>query len=201
MFPHFWWWKSCKDKSLSFECGHFVQAQLELGESHYEGSRYILTTWLFFFPLLWTCAQWQGTTAPLLLQLAWDKWKRKSETGAAKEATELYPKSQRATYLSAPLWVSHILACTCLWQSRGLPPTTNSPQTSILRSQGERPGDPHSSRMIDRAAARRKGSCDETEKERSVYPCPLCAFNYLPSCLLWPCPHNRVLTGAVSRQH
>lgn len=38
------------------------------------------------------------------------------------------------------------------------------------------------------------------EKERSVYPCPLCAFNHLPSCLPQPCPHNRVLTGAVSRQ-
>lgn len=62
-------------------------------------------------------------------------------------------------------------------------------------------GDPHSSRMIDRATARRKGSCDEREKEGSVHPCPLCAFNYLPSCLARPCPHNRVLTGAVSRQH
>lgn len=38
------------------------------------------------------------------------------------------------------------------------------------------------------------------EKERSVYPCPLCAFNHLPSCLPQPCPHNGVLTGAVSRQ-
>lgn len=30
--------------------------------------------WILFFPLLWTCAKWQGTTTPLLRQLARDKW-------------------------------------------------------------------------------------------------------------------------------
>ncbi len=39
---------------------------------------------------------------------------------------------------------------------------------------------------------RKKGVCTHV---------PFCAFNYLPSCLPRPCPHNRVLTGAVSRQH
>lgn len=78
----------------------------------------------------------------------------------------------------------------------GLPPTTLQPQ-----EPRRGPSDPHSPKMINRASARRKGSCDEREKERSVYPCRLCAFNHHPSCLPWPCPHNRVLTGAVSRQH
>lgn len=31
-------------------------------------------------------------------------------------------------------------------------------------------GDPHSWRMIDRAAARRKASCDEREKEKECVP-------------------------------
>lgn len=74
------------------------------------------------------------------------------------------------------------------------PPFPDSPPFPVLWSWG----DPHSWRMIDRAAARRKGSCDVREKERSVYPCPSLCF-YLPSCLPRPCPHNRVLTGAVSR--
>lgn len=91
--------------------------------------------------------------------------------------------------------------------SRSLVSPTPPPDpldSTTLRTQELRRGlgiPIHSSRMIDRAAARRKGSCEGRKKERSVYPCPLCAFNYHPSCLPQPCPHNRVLTGAVSRQH
>ena len=92
----------------------------------------------FFLPLLWTCVKWQGTTAPLLQKLQPEtNEQRKSGTGEAEEATELPPKSLRATYLSAPLWASHILACTCLWRSRSLvrpsSPTPDSPLPSLLQ--------------------------------------------------------------------
>lgn len=159
-------------------------------------------TWLFFSPLLWTCAKWQQTTAPSPQPETNDQ--RKSRTEGTEEASEHHPYSLRATYLSSPLWASHILACTCLWRSRGLvstPPPLQTPHHRPSSGAEERPGDPHSSRMIDRAAARRKGSCDEREKEKECVPCSLCAFNHLLSCLPQPCQHNRVLTGAVSRQH
>lgn len=41
-------------------------------------------------------------------------------------------------------------------------------------SWGEALGIPHSRRMIDRAAARRKGSCDERERKKCVPMSPLC---------------------------
>lgn len=80
----------------------------------------------------------------------------------------------RATYLSAPLWASHILACTCLWRSRifvSLP-------TFALRSIGAA-GHPHSHRRWSTGEKQgEKASCGEIEKDKNVYPCPLCAFNY-----------------------
>lgn len=79
------------------------------------------------FPLLflWIWETWRGTTPPL----AWDKWTT-GGTSATEEASELHPESLRATYLSAPLWAIHILACTCLWWARTLvkpPPPLTSP--------------------------------------------------------------------------
>lgn len=76
-------------------------------------------------------------------------------------------------------------------------PSTLHPQK--LRKHS---GIPIHPRMIEWAWTRRKGSCDEREKEKRVCThVPFCAFSYHPSCLPRPCPHNRVLTGAVSRQH
>lgn len=92
----------------------------------------------------------------------------------------------RAPRLSAPLWGSQILVAP-VFGSSGFLELRRSPGIPIHVgwSTGPQP-------EVKAAVMR--------EKERSVCPCPLCAFNHLPSCLPQPCPHNRVLTGAVSRQ-
>lgn len=151
-------------------------------------------------------ARRQGTTTALLLQLAEDKrpeeeWNR-SNRGSHWAPSSLW-EQLICQHHYEPLisWPAPVFGGPGFWWAP--PPLSHSrlPHHPSPSGVEERPGDPHSWRMIDRAAARRKGSCDEREKERSVYPCPLCAFNHLPSCLPRPCPHNRVLTEAVSRQH
>lgn len=142
--------------------------------------------------------------------LAWDK---RAEEERGLEGLRKPPSSIHALWEQLicqhhyePLisWPAPVFGGPGFWRTPPLllllPPDSTPP--SILRSWGKGgQADPHSSRMIDRAAARRKGSCDEREKEKECVPCSLCAFNYLISCLPQPCQHNRVLTGAVSRQH
>lgn len=128
--------------------------------------------------------RWRSTTAPFAPGVETNE-----AGGGVNWGSRGAPSSQpvRATRLSAPLWGSHILACTCLWRV-GIFGVQEKPWGSPVHvgwSTGPQPE--------EKAAVMR-------EKERIVYPGPLCAFNHLPSCLPQPCPHNRVLTGAVSRQ-
>lgn len=209
LVPHCWRsnrWQSFTQELL-LKCFHTCgEGVRELGRFHCDVNRYILAA-LVFYVCFEDGAKWQGATSPLLQR---QTSRGGSGCGATKKATELHPKSLRATCLSAPLWGSHTLVSTCLWQSRSLvtPPLLDPslffrlPSTLHPQKLRKHSGIPIHPRMIEWAWTRRKGSCDEREKEKRVCThVPFCAFSYHPSCLPRPCPHNRVLTEAVSRQH
>lgn len=107
-------------------------------------------------------------------------------------------QSLKVTRLSAPLWASHILACTCLWRSRVLvrPPPH---QPSLLRIWGEAWGSLFMA--DDRQGSRLKKRQLWWERKRGVCThVPFVLLSTSPLVLHGHVLHNRVLTGAVSRQ-